>query len=268
MIEETPSNAPPIKSLEFGNSVFEPISKDSSTHSNTPNIATLVAVVQAQQAALTAQMAAMALEMEKLLQNPPFQSLEPPIEATAGALGENPLNLETQSKIHRKEQRPTVWKEGQANEFITWLSKFEKIAQFNKWDDANKCENMAINLEGAAARHFDTLTWDVQCDWPTLRAALIQRFKGSPTTWARQLRTKWDELSFQPNKHVDFHSYADQMMWLAKERQLGELECVAHLLDKGLLHHPAPRQDLTLHPPASLHEALQRCEDYFSLNPN
>ena len=268
MIEETPSNAPPIKSLEFGNSVFKPISKDSSTHSNTPNIATLVAVVQAQQTALTAQMAAMALEMEKLLQNPPFQSLEPPIEATAGALGENPLNLETQSKIHRKEQRPTVWKEGQANEFITWLSKFEKIAQFNKWDDANKCENMAINLEGAAARHFDTLTWDVQCDWPTLRAALIRRFKGSPTTWARQLRTKWDELSFQPDKHVDFHSYADQMLWLAKERQLGESECVAHLLDKGLLHHPAPRQDLTLHPPASLHEALQRCEDYFSLNPN
>ena len=65
--------------------------------------------------------------------------------------------------------KPENYSDGSLDE---WINHFELCADANKWDDKQRCQQLAVALRGRAQRIFFTLTDQEKADFGTLQAAL------------------------------------------------------------------------------------------------
>ena len=83
----------------------------------------------------------------------------------------------------------------------TFLSLFEKIAEFNQWENSTKCSRLMIALRGNALEFVDTLQLNISKDYDLLKSALAQRF--GITSNVALYRVKFKGRRRQENEMLD-----------------------------------------------------------------
>ena len=94
----------------------------------------------------------------------------------------------------------------------TFISLFEKIAEFNQWDNSTKCSRLMIALRGNALEFVDTLQLKVSKDYDLLKSALAQRF--GITSNEALYRVKFKGRRRQENETLD--KFIQELQYLAE----------------------------------------------------
>ena len=73
-----------------------------------------------------------------------------------------------------KEETPPLF--DASGRWESFIACFEKVAEFNDWNQYTKCRRLIISLRGDAVEYLDTLTHRQTKDYTLLKHALSQRF--------------------------------------------------------------------------------------------
>lgn len=108
----------------------------------------------------------------------------------------------------------------------TFVSLFEKVADFNNWENAVKCKRLMIALRGNALEFVDTLQLKVTKDYDSLKSALAQRF--GVTSNESLYRVKFQGRRKLENETLD--KFIQDLQYLAERAYPNERGSIYHRL--------------------------------------
>lgn len=108
----------------------------------------------------------------------------------------------------------------------TFISLFEKVAEFNDWDNSTKCKRLMIALRGSALEFVDTLQLKVTKDYDSLKLSLTQRF--GVATNESLYRIKFQGRRRGENETLD--KFIQDLQYLAERAYPNERGSIYHKL--------------------------------------
>ena len=107
--------------------------------------------------------------------------------------------------------KPENYSDGSLDE---WINHFKLCADVNKWDDKQRCQQLAVALRGRAQRIFFTLTDEEKADFGTLQAALRSRLEPDEQRRIHKLNFN-SRRGFKGENIVDLAASLRQLAFLA-----------------------------------------------------
>lgn len=108
----------------------------------------------------------------------------------------------------------------------TFISLFQKVADYKNWDNTVRCQRLMIALRGSALEFVDTLQLRVTKDYDQLKQALAQRF-GIASNEALY-RVKFKGRRRNENESLD--KYIQDLQYLAERAYPNERGSIYHRL--------------------------------------
>ena len=108
----------------------------------------------------------------------------------------------------------------------TFISLFEKVADLNEWDNANKCKRLMISLRSNALEFVDTLQFKITKDYDSLKSSLAQRF--GVTSNESLYRLKFKSRRRNENETIDW--FIQDLQYLAERAFPNERGPIYHRL--------------------------------------
>lgn len=157
--------------------------------------------------------------------------------------------------VTSQQREPPVFAGLRGDDVEDWLEHYDRVSQFNRWDDAYKLKSVGFYLSDVAdtwyRNHRETLT-----DWATFTEKLRQIF-GTPSTRSdiakRKLDARWQRSD------ETYAAYIEDVLALCRRvsPDMSEADKVRHVL-KGIAEFAF--NSLVLQNPASVDDIRNACQ--------
>lgn len=130
-----------------------------------------------------------------------------------------------------RQRDPTIFSGTDENDVEDWLTSYERVSVYNKWDDVTKLNNVIFYLAGVANLWYRNHEADIQT-WSIFKTKFADVF-GRPAV--RQLRAEQRLRERSQQASESFTSYIEDVVDLCKRvnARMSEADKIQHIL-KGI----------------------------------